>query len=316
MLSLSFSRFFSLSLAALTCLVLAGCGGQSVGIKIDGSSTVYPISEAVAEEYRSESPNVRVTVGASGTGGGMKKFSAGEIDICDASRAMKENERKLCEEQGVDFIQLSVAFDGIAVVTNKSNDWCDSLTVEQLKSIWRPDNPVTKWSDLDAEWPEEPIKLYGPGTDSGTFDYFTEAIVGEEKACRSDFTPSEDDNVLVTGVSQDTYSLGYFGFAYYVENKEALKLIAIEQEDGSLVKPSLESVRDNAYQPLSRPLFIYVRKSLLEDPEGDKFVQFYLDQAGKLAKEVGYIPVSDDVQTENLEKLGTKATDNSETETE
>lgn len=294
--------FFSLlTLAAVATTV--GCSRQE-SIKIDGSSTVYPISEAVAESFRDELPNVRVTVGLSGTGGGMKKFTAGEIDICDASRGIKDSEVKALADADVPFTEYSVAFDGIAIVVHPENDWCDSLSVEQLASIWRPldDSPVMKWNELNPDWPDEEIKLYGPGTDSGTFEYFTEAIVGEAKVCRSDFTASEDDNVLVTGVSEDKFSLGYFGFAYYVENTERLKLIAVAQGEGEGVKPSLETIRSNEYAPLSRPLFIYVRNDLLLRPEGAQFVEFYLGNAGKLAEEVGYVPVSDEVADENRKK--------------
>jgi phosphate transport system substrate-binding protein len=289
---------------ALVAVAALGCGPRAASINIDGSSTVYPISEAVAEAYREAKPEVRVTVGLSGTGGGMKKFAAGEIDICDASRAIKPEEVAALAESKTAFTELSVAFDGIAVVVNPANDWCESLTVEQLKSIWRPldSEPVNKWSELDPAWPDEAIKLYGPGTDSGTFEYFTEAIVGEAKACRSDFTASEDDNVLVTGVSEDKYALGYFGYAYYAENADKLKVLGVAQGEGEAVKPSVETIRSNAYAPLSRPLFIYVRNDLLKTPSGAEFVGYYLERAGKLAEEVGYVPVSDGVAAENQKK--------------
>ncbi|QDU48247.1 PstS family phosphate ABC transporter substrate-binding protein [Gimesia panareensis] len=271
-------------------------------VKIDGSSTVYPVSEAVAEEFRAVQPKVRVTVGFSGTGGGMKKFIAGEVDICDASRAMKEKEATACKEKGIEFIELSVSFDGLAVIVNPKNTWCDCLTVGQLKELWRPESGVKQWKDLDPKWPAKDIKLYGPGTDSGTFDYFTEAIVGESKASRADYTASEDDNVLVTGVSEDADALGYFGYAYYEENKDKLKLLAVDGGKGC-TKPSLETVRNNTYQPLSRPLFIYVRKSALERPEVVAFVKFYMENAAALSKDVGYVPVSEEVQKKNMETL-------------
>ncbi len=280
----------------------AAGGTLSGSVKIDGSSTVYPISEAVAEEFRNVHPKVRPIVGISGTGGGMKKFIAGEIDICDASRGMKEKEAASCKEKGIEFIELSVAFDGLAVIANPKNTWCDCLTVGQLKELWRPESGVKQWKDLDPKWPAKEIKLYGPGTDSGTFDYFTEAIVGEEKASRADYTASEDDNVLVTGVQSDEYALGYFGYAYYEENKDKLKLLAVDGGKGC-TKPSLETVRDNSYAPLSRPLFIYVRKSALERPEVVAFVKFYLENAAQLAKEVGYVPVSDEVEKQNQDAL-------------
>ncbi|CAE7210688.1 sphX [Symbiodinium sp. CCMP2456] len=295
-------RFCAAVLVSLP--LLAGCGRQE-SIKIDGSSTVYPISEAVAEEFREERPGVRVTVGLSGTGGGFKKFTAGEIDICDASRGIKPEEVEALAAAKVPYTELSVAFDGIAIVVNPENDWCDTLTVEQLASIWRPldDSPVMKWNELNPEWPDEEIKLYGPGTDSGTFEYFTEVIVGEAKSCRSDFAASEDDNVLVTGVAEDKYSLGYFGFAYYAENEDKLKLIGVAQGEAEPVRPSLETIRSNDYAPLSRPLYLYVRNDLLTKPEGLEFVEFYLDQAGKMAEEVGYVPVSDEVAAENQKRF-------------
>ena len=295
-------QFFTAVLVGLPLVV--GCGRQE-SIKIDGSSTVFPISEAVAEEFREQRPNVRVTVGLSGTGGGFKKFTAGEIDICDASRAIMAEEAKALDDAKVPYTELSVAFDGIAIVVNPENDWCDTLTVEQLASIWRPldDSPVMKWNELNPEWPDEEIKLYGPGTDSGTFDYFTEVIVGEAKSCRSDFAASEDDNVLVTGVAEDKFSLGYFGFAYYAENEGKLKLIAVAQGDADAVLPTVETIRSNDYSPLSRPLYLYVRHELLARPEGLDFVRFYLEQTGNLAEEVGYVPVSDEVAAENQKRF-------------
>ncbi len=295
-------RLYATALAALPLLV--GCGRQE-SIKIDGSSTVFPISEAIAEEFREERPDIRVTVGLSGTGGGFKKFTAGEIDICDASRAIKPEEVEALEEAKVPYTELSVAFDGIAIVVNPANDWCDSLTVKQLASIWRPldDSPVMKWNELNPEWPDEEIKLYGPGTDSGTFDYFTEVIVGESKSCRSDFASSEDDNVLVTGVAEDKYSLGYFGFAYYAENADKLKLLGVADGEAEAVQPSIDTIRTNAYAPLSRPLYLYVRNDLLAEPEGLEFVEFYLKQAGEMSEEVGYVPVSEEVAAENQNRL-------------
>ncbi len=286
----------------LATALLVGCGPKAESIKINGSSTVFPISEAVAEAYREVAPRVRVTVGLSGTGGGMKKFTAGEIDICDASRGIKESEIASLDTAGVGYTEFSVAFDGIAVVVHTENDWADSLTVDQLASIWRPEDPVNKWSDLDPSWPDEQIKLYGPGADSGTFEYFTNEIVGEANKCRSDFSASEDDNVLVTGVSGDKYALGYFGFAYYAENAERLKVLGIAQGEGDPVKPSIDAIRSNAYAPLSRPLFIYVRNDLFERPSGQAFVKFYLENTGRLAGEVGYFAVSDEVAAENQSK--------------
>jgi phosphate transport system substrate-binding protein len=311
-------KYITCSAVAVACLAFAGCGGTGGGaggasggganakvsnISVDGSSTVYPITEAVAEEFREVQPNIRVTVGFSGTGGGMKKFIAGSIDICDASRPIKDSERKSCEEAGVGFVELEVAFDGLAVVVNPKNDWCDGLTVAQLKEIWRPESAMKNWSDLNPDWPAKEIKLYGPGTDSGTFDYFTKAIVGEEGASRADYTASEDDNVLVTGVREDQYSLGYFGYAYYSENADSLKLLGVDGGSGN-IKPTEATVRDGSYAPLSRPLYIYVRKSSLERPDVQQFVRFYLDSIDELTKEVGYVPISAEAASRNEAALG------------
>jgi phosphate transport system substrate-binding protein len=294
---------------AVVVLALAtiGCGGgasESQSIRVDGSSTVFPISMAVAEEFRTDHPNVKVPVRASGTGGGMKQFSVGEIDICNASREMTDSEKATCEKSKVEYIALKVAFDGLAVVVNPANDWCDCLTVEQLKSIWRPesDGTVTKWSDVNPDWPDEELKLYGPGTDSGTFDYFTEVICGESRASRADYTASENDNALVRGVEADKGALGYFGIAYYSENPDKLKLLAVDSGEGCIT-PSEATVRDGTYEPLARPLLIYVNKKSLERPEVAEFVKFYLDNAAKQSAVVGYVPVTDDVAAENQKLL-------------
>lgn len=272
-------------------------------VRADGSSTVFPITEAVAEEFRNEHPEVRAVIGFSGTGGGFKKFAAGEIDVCDASRTIKDEERQACESNGIKYVELEIAFDGLSVVVNPENDWCDCLTVEQLKAIWQPESAVSKWSDLNAEWPEEEIELFGPGTDSGTFDYFTEAIVGTAKSSRADYTPSEDDNMLVTGVEGSKYALGYFGYAYYRENKDRLKLLGVDAGDGKCVQPSEETVRSNSYKPLSRPLFIYVNTASLKKPEIAEFVKYYLEQVGTLVPEVGYVPLSDEVAAKSKRAL-------------
>ncbi len=294
-------------------VLFAGCSSQPAStdsaaptksIRIDGSSTVFPISQAVAEEFGEVRPRVKVAVSYSGTGGGMKKFSAGEIDICDASRGIKDSEKEACAKAGIEFVELTVAFDGLAVLANPQNDWCDCITIDQLKTIWRPesDGTVMKWSDVNPDWPDEPLKLYGPGTDSGTFDYFTKAICGEEKASRPDYTASENDNALVRGVAADKGALGYFGYAYYAENKEKLKLLAVDDGSGC-VAPSEPTVRDGSYKPLSRPLFIYVRKDSLKRPEVASFVDFYLENVSRLATDVGYVPVSDDIAKQNVELL-------------
>lgn len=292
------------TIAWVAIAAAVGCSGCSPSnsaksaatIRVDGSSTVYPITEAVAEEFRNERPDVRAVIGFSGTGGGFKKLAAGEIDICDASRTIKDEERAACEANGVKFVELEIAFDGLSVVVNPDNDWCDCLTVEQLKAIWQPESAIEKWSDLNPEWPDEKIELFGPGTDSGTFDYFTEAIMGEAKSSRADYTPSEDDNMLVTGVEGSKYALGYFGFAYYSENKERLKLLGVDSGDGQCIQPSLETVRSNTYKPLSRPLYIYVNQNSLSKPEIVEFVQYYLKTVGDLVTQVGYVPLADEVK--------------------
>ncbi len=291
-------------------LLITSCGGGgkkgelSGRIKIDGSSTVYPITEAVAEEYREEAPRVRVTVGFSGTGGGFKKFIRGETDINDASRAIKPSEQEQCSEKGIAYERFSVAYDGIAVLTNPENDWLNEITVEELKKIWRPEaqETVKKWSDIRPEWPDKEIHLYGPGVASGTYDYFTEAIVGASGKSRGDYTASEDDNVLVQGVSTDKYALGFFGLAYYEENQKKLKLIAVDNGNGA-IKPTRDAIAKDTYAPLSRPLYIYARKSSVKRPEVRDFMEFYLNNAGKLAKEVGYIAMPEEEYQKQLKKF-------------
>lgn len=263
-------------------------------VRIDGSSTVFPLSEAVAEEFRSVAPRVRVTVGVSGTGGGFQKFLNQETDINNASRPIKPVEVERATATGIDFIELPVTFDGLSVIVNPGNDWVDHLSVRELRKIWQPQSTVHKWSDIRPEWPDAEIRLYGPGTDSGTFDYFTETINGKAGASRSDYTASEDDNVLVQGIAGDRYALGYFGFAYYDENRNKLKAIAIDGGKGP-VKPSRTAINDGSYAPLSRPLFIYVNGGTLDRPEVKRFVEFYLDNAGSLAREVGYIELPDTI---------------------
>jgi phosphate transport system substrate-binding protein len=278
-----------------------GCS-DSRNIRIDGSSTVFPISEAVAEAFADVQPNVRVPVSQNGTSAGMGKFLLGENDICDASRPIKEEEKKRAAEAGIEYVEFTVAFDGLAVLVNPQNDWCDSITVGELKAIWRPeaDGVVEKWSQVNEQWPDVPLKLFGPGTASGTFEYFTEAVCGEAKASRADYTKSENDNMLVRGVADEKGALGYFGYAYYEQNKEKLKLLAVDGGDGP-VKPSTEAVLEGTYKPLSRPLFIYVNKSSLKRPEVADFVKFYLDHAAELAQDVGYVPVTDEIAKQNQE---------------
>jgi len=296
-------------IACAAAVSLVACGKQSSNngatatqstlsgtIRIDGSSTVLPISEAVAEEFAKQYPNVQPTVGKSGTGGGFKKFANGEIDITGASRPIRDEEDALCKKNGIDYIEIPVAYDAMAVVVNPQNTWCDYLTVAELKKIWEPaaQGKITNWSQVRPGFPNEPLVLFGAGTDSGTFDYFTAAIVGKEKASRGDYTGSEDDDILVQGVSRTKGALGYFGLAYYENNQDKLKLVAIDNGNGR-VKPSRETVLDGTYQPLARPLFIYVNVKALARPEVAEFVKFYVQNAGKLAEEVGYIGLPEKV---------------------
>ena len=274
-----------------------GGDGSNPQVQIDGSSTVFPISQAVAEEFQKlgEQEGVKVVVGTSGTGGGFKKFYAGEIDISDASRPIKDGEKEKCKEAGIEYLELRVAIDGLSVVVNPENDWCDAITVAQLKKLWEPGSEVTKWSELDPSWPDEEIKLYGPDTDSGTFDYFTEAICGEGGESRTEYTPSADDNVLVKGVSGDKYALGYFGYAYYKENSESLKALAIAEGDdlSAAVAPTGETIEGGKYTPLSRPLFLYVSEASLKRKEVADFLTYYLSDTGQdLVDSVGYVRVA------------------------
>lgn len=262
-------------------------------VKIDGSSTVFPITEAVAEEFqKAKRGKIRVTVGISGTGGGFKKFCRGETDISDASRPIKNSEIDDCRKAGINFVELPVAFDALTVVINPNNGWASTMTVANLKKIWEPSaqGKVTSWNQIRPNWPKERMNLFGPGADSGTFEYFTEAIVGKANASRGDFTASEDDNVLVQGVASDKNALGYFGYAYYAENQKKLKAVSIDGGKGGIV-PSSKTVEDGTYQPLSRPIFIYVSKTSMTKPEVKDFVEFYLTQAPPLVKEVKYIPL-------------------------
>lgn len=279
-------------------------------IQIDGSSTVFPITEAVAEEFQNQSGGAaRVTVGISGTGGGFKRFCNNETDISNASRPIKQEEIDACRQAGVEFIELPVAYDALSVVVNPQNDWVDSLTVEELKKIWEPDaqGRITNWNQVRSSFPNAPLVLFGPGTDSGTFDYFTEAIVGDSGASRADYTASEDDNVLVQGVNRDRNALGYFGFAYYEQNRQRLKSVPIDNGDGP-VPPTRETVENGTYQPLSRPLFIYVNVESAQDPLVRQFVEFYLSSP-ELVDEVGYVRLPQEaydvaLQNFNNNKLG------------
>jgi phosphate transport system substrate-binding protein len=287
-------------------ILFIGCGrpaGEDILknsiVRIDGSSTVYPLSEAIVEEFRRVEPDIRVTIGISGTGGGFKKFVRGETEISDASRPIKVKEARLARRNGVEFIELPIAFDGIVLAANPANDWCESLTLDQLRRIWEPaaQGRILNWNQVRADWPDEKIGLYGPGVDSGTYDYFTRVIVGEEGSSRGDFVSSEDDNTLVWGVAGDKYALGFFGYSYYKENKSRLKLIAVDDRETSNgsggVYPTPATIGNGAYRPLSRPIFLYVRKDVAIIPAVESFVEFYLERAPFLALEVGFIPLHD-----------------------
>jgi phosphate transport system substrate-binding protein len=273
-------------------------------VAVDGSSTVFPIMEAVVEEYNMKQPNVKVSVGMSGTGGGFEAFAAGETDISNASRPIKDEEKAALEKVGIEYTEFEIAYDGLSVVVNKDNDWVDYLTVDELKKIWVEDGTTKKWSDIRDGWPEEEIKFYSPGTDSGTFDYFDEVILDGQPIVEK-ATLSEDDNTLVTGVSGDKNAIGYFGYAYYAENKNRLKVVPIDNGNGA-VEPTNETVESGKYKPLSRPLYIYVKNESLSKPEVYDFVKFALENAGTLAEEVGYVSLPQekyDKALSTLEKL-------------
>jgi phosphate transport system substrate-binding protein len=302
------------TLAIVFIILLASCGGQkskennateATGeVKIDGSSTVYPITEAVAEEFRTDHSAIKVTAGISGTGGGFKKFGRGEIDINDASRPIKDIEIKACEESKIKYVALKIAFDGLAVVVNKENTWLTNITVEELKKMWEPaaQGKIKKWSQIKSTWPDVEFHLYGAGVASGTYDYFTEVIVGKTSSSRGDYTASEDDNVLVQGIAGDKNALGFFGLAYFTENKDKLKLLGVDNGKGPVI-PTKETVMSNEYAPLSRPLFIYVNEAATKRAEVVTFVNFYLDKAPKLVKDVGYIPLPENEYKESIQKF-------------
>src|SRR5262245_47292146 len=297
-------------LALVAPVVSVACGGgspagtpaPSADIAIDGSSTVYPVTEAVAEEFQKATPGTRVTVGRSGTGGRFQKFCRNETAISNASRPISSAEIDACQQGGVTYVELPVAYDGLTVVVHSKNTWAASMTVAELKKLWEPaaQGKVTRWNQVRSSWPNQEVHLFGPGVDSGTFDYFTEVINGKAKASRGDYTSSEDDNVLVQGVSGDPNSLGYMGLAYYVENKDRMKVVAVDDGDASNgagpIVPSVETVRGGTYRPLSRPLFIYVNATALARPEVQKFVEYYIAHATELIEEVGYVPLSDTEQ--------------------
>lgn len=307
-------KFLAMSAVIGSSVVLAACGGgqgsdagdsgeQLKGnVAIDGSSTVYPIMEAVGEEYLATQPRVQVSVGLSGTGGGFEKFTKGETDLSNASRPIKDEEKKAAEEGGVDVQEFELAYDGLSVVINKENDWVDHLTVEELEKMWVNDGKAKKWSDIREGWPDEEIKFYSPGHDSGTFDYFDEVILDGKEITES-ATLSEDDNVLVNGVTGDKNAIGYFGYAYYSENKDKLKVVPIDGGNGP-VEPTKETVMSGEYAPLSRPLFTYASVGALKDKEQVyDYVKFTLENAGELAEEVGYVSLKDEEYDEQLKTL-------------
>ena len=290
---------------AVAALALAGCSndsdsGDSTGgeselsgaVLVDGSSTVAPLSEAAASIYQEEQSKVNVSVGTSGTGGGFEKFCKGETDISDASRPIKDEEKAACDAAGVGFVEMIVANDALTVVVNKANTWAKCLTVDQLKKVWEPSSKVSSWNQIDPSFPNEPLKLFGPGTDSGTFDYFTAEINGEEGASRADYTASEQDNVLVQGVSGEKGAMGYFGFTYYEENADKLQAVQVDGGAGC-VAPSKKSAQDNTYKPLSRPLFIYVSKKGTEKPQVLAFVEFYVQNIDEIVTEAKYVPLTE-----------------------
>lgn len=312
MIKNEFKKFSNKALIVTSLLIvgiIAACGGgeggsgaESSEILIDGSSTVFPISQAVAEEFRVDRPEVQIPVGISGTGGGFKRFVEGEIDIADASRPIKDSESAQAAANGVEFTEFTIAYDGLSIVINKSNDFATCLTVAELKQIWEPGSSVDNWNEVRSEFPDKPLRLYGPDTDSGTFDYFTAAINDKEDASRADYTASSDDNVLVQGVSGDQGAMGYFGFAYYTENSEILNVVSVDSGDGCVV-PSVTTINDGSYAPLSRPMFIYVNNASLERTEVRDFIEYYMNNAAELAEEVGYVGLSEADYQSQLEGL-------------
>jgi phosphate transport system substrate-binding protein len=301
---------------AVAMAVLAGaCGGGDDGgssgggsedlsgtVKIDGSSTVAPLSEAAAESFQGENSGVRVTVGTSGTGGGFEKFCNGDIDIADASRAIEDDEKQACAAKGIEYDEFQVANDGLSVVVNKANTWAECLTVEHLKTIWDKDSPAKTWRDVDPKFPAEDLKLFGAGTDSGTFDFFTKAINGEEGRSRTDYNATEDDNVTVQGVSGTKGGLGYFGLSYYEQNTDDLKVVEIDAGDGC-VEPTRETVQSGDYTPLSRPLFIYPSAKALARPEVEAFVEFYIENSTEIAEQALFVPLTKAQQNALTEQL-------------
>jgi phosphate transport system substrate-binding protein len=297
------------ALIAAACLTGCEGGPPRPAIKIDGSSTVYKVSLAAAEEFGKTAPNVDISVKYAGTGGGFKSFAKGDLDVCDASRPITEKELALCKENGVEFYELPIAFDALTVIVNKDNDWTEQMTVEELQKLWHPDNQttITKWSQIRAGWPDEKITLFGAGTDSGTFEYFTEAIVGEKNKSRSDYTATENDNIILQGVQGDKYALGYVPYAYFEPRADVLKAVKIDAGKGP-VMPSPENVINGTYAPLSRPLFIYVQQKAAERPEVTEFVKFYVSNGKQLALAVKYIPLPDEAYPAVLQRFDSRTT--------
>jgi len=307
----------NLAIVMFLAFVMGACGNKkeqkdagtdveklSGNISIDGSSTVFPITEAVAEEFRAIQPDVKVTIGVSGTGGGFQKFSRGETNISNASRLIKDTEIAACAENNITYLGLEIAYDGMAIVVNPENTWVDSFTVEELKKIWEPaaQGKIMRWNQIRPEWPNEELHLFGAGTASGTFDYFTEAINGKSGSSRGDYTASEDDHVLVQGISGDKYALGYFGLAYYEESKDKLTLIGVNNGT-EVVLPTIETVSNGSYHPLARPMFIYVNSTSIKHPEVVEFVNFYLDNAAELSEDVGYIALPAEIYAKQKENF-------------
>ena len=305
---MTITRTIAVSFAAASLLAGISTPGEAQLIKIDGSSTVYPIAEAVAEEFqKSKKGAIKVTVGISGTGGGFKKFCRGETDISNASRPITKSEMKDCSAAGIAYLEMPVAYDALTVVINPKNGFLKSATVAEMRKLWEPgaQGKITRWNQVNPAWPDAPVKLFGAGADSGTFEYFTEAIVGKPKSSRGDYTASEDDNVLVQGVSRDVNAIGYFGYAYYAENRDKLKALPIVNERlGKPVEPSAETVVNGTYQPLSRPIFVYVNAKSASKPEVREFVAYFNKNADKLVKEVKYVPLPSKAYSYNMETLG------------
>jgi len=290
------------TLIALALMTSFGAHAQTV--RIDGSSTVYPITEGIAEDFQ-KSTKIRVTVGVSGTGGGFKKFCRGEIDVANASRPITQNEIADCAKQGIRFYEMPVAFDAMTVVIHPKNTFVKQLTIQQLRKMWEPaaQGKITHWNQIDPTWPNQRLSLFGPGADSGTFEYFTEAVNGKSKASRGDFTASEDDNILVKGVSTHPFGLGYFGYAYYEENKTTVKAVPIVNKDGVAVYPNEKSVMDGTYNPLARPIFIYIKEDSLKQPHVRRFVEFYMKNVSRITKEIKFVPLPDKVYIANLKHI-------------